>query len=276
MVDEELALRGNKSGYADLEEQSFLGGSPHLRHPGLKSLYERLVDSVTAAVDRPVQDLSVLELGAGDGLASVPWFNRRVQLTAVDCSNVMLGRLQTRAEHVGLKVTTVEADAGAYLANTDRQFDVICFVSMLHHVPDYIALLGLALQRTRPGGCFLTFQDPLRYDTMRRVDLAASRFSYFAWRSTQGNLRQGLKTRFRRLRGLYSPSEASADFGEYHVVRNGVDSSRIIDTLASSFRDIRLMTYWATQGTPLQALGDRLGLRTHFSVLASKRLTNLA
>ena len=73
------------------------------------------------------------------------------------------------------------------------------------------------------GGEVKPTAGPLRYDRLPPLHHAADRGAYFAWRLAQGNLRQGLRTRVRRLQGRYDVDEA-ADYEEYHVVRNGVDS----------------------------------------------------
>jgi SAM-dependent methyltransferase len=214
--------------------------------------------------------MSVLDVGAGDGRASLPWFEHRVCFTAVDASAQMLSRLRARATDLGLSAETHVGGAGDFLRSAGRTFDVVSHVSMLHHVPEYVGLLEAAVAAVAPGGCLLTFQDPLRYDRLPGVDHAADRAAYFAWRLAQGNLRQGMRTRLRRLRGRYDASEA-ADYEEYHVVRNGVDSEVILGRLASRFAEVREVRYWATQAAPWQTLGERLGLRNCFGILALGR-----
>ena len=116
----------------------------------------------------------------------------------------------------------------------------------------------------------LTFQDPLRYDQMPRLHHVSDRASYFAWRVFQGNLGRGLKTRWRRLRGVYSSDEV-VDFDEYHVVRNGVDSAAILDLLSARFANVVSFEYWSTYSGGLQRLGERLNLKSSFGILATER-----
>jgi len=98
----------------------------------------------------------------------------------------------------------------------------------------------------------------------------ADRAGYFSWRAGQGNVRRGLRTRWRRLRGVYSPSEV-VDFDEYHVVRNRVDSAAIESLLAGSFARVAVVKYWSTYSRALQKLGERLRLVSSFGILASGR-----
>lgn len=265
--DRNLALAINAAAYDERDESRVVAGSPHLKYASLKKLYESLVHEITA--DRPTS-LSVLELGAGDGLGTTPWFATTARVIAVDCSEKMLARLAGRALASGSDVKTVLSDAETFIATTADRFDVVCFVSMLHHVPDYLALLRNASKIVNPGGCFLTFQDPLRYDALPLFVHQFDRMSYFAWRLGQGNLKRGIKTRLRRLRGVYSPNEG-VDYEEYHVVRNGVDSEEIIRQLRVEFEDVRKVTYWSSLGSFWQASGEHLGLRNTFGVLAKGR-----
>ena len=264
------ALRANVAAYNSLDERTYINGAPHLKHGSVGAIYRSLVDAAIDAIGRAPDKISVLELGAGSGLATLPWFERHVQLTAVDSSESMLRSLSARATAYGLKPTEVASDALDFLGSTDATFDVITHVSMLHHVPDYIELLTRSSAHVRTGGCLLTFQDPLRYDRMPFGHHLADRAGYFLWRTGQGNVRRGLKTRWRRLRGFYSPSEV-VNFDEYHVVRGGVDSAAIIDLLEKSFASVRAVSYWSTYSGLLQALGQRLHLVSSFGVLASGR-----
>ena len=268
--EQSAALRANIAAYDSLDEKAYINGAPHLKHASVALIYRSLVDAAIDGIGRSPESISVLELGAGSGLASSPWFERHVQLTAVDSSESMLRGLGARAAAYGLKPRQVTSDAIAFLESTDESFDVITHVSMLHHIPDYLDLLTRSAARVGDGGCLLTFQDPLRYDRMPFGHHFAERAGYFVWRAGQGNLKRGLKTRWRRLRGIYSPSEV-VDFDEYHVVRGGVDSAAIIGLLEKSFTKVRAVSYWSTYSRMLQRIGRRLHLVSSFGVLASGR-----
>jgi SAM-dependent methyltransferase len=266
------ALRANIAAYEGLDERGYVNGAPHLKHASIGRVYRGLVDRAVGRSGRAAQTLSVLELGAGNGLASTPWFEHRVRLTAVDSSEPMLQGLVAKAKPFGLTPEIAVADALEFLETAGDQFDVITHVSMLHHVPDYLHLLKRSADRVERGGSLLTFQDPLRYDRLRFPNHLLDRAAYFAWRAGQGNLRRGLKTRLRRLRGVYSEAEV-VDFEDYHVVRAGVDSEAIADLLRPGFETVELVSYWSTYSRALQSLGERLHLVSSFGILASGRKT---
>ncbi|MHB8612745.1 MAG: class I SAM-dependent methyltransferase [Candidatus Dormibacteraceae bacterium] len=264
------ALSANIAAYGSVDEKTYVNGAPHLKHRSIARVYGDLVDEAIRRIGRDPKTISVLELGAGNGLGSIPWFERKVRMTAVDSSESMLSGLTRRAANYGLQPRTVAADALDFLNVSAEKFDVITHVSMIHHVPDYRHLLSQAIPRVAAGGCLITFQDPLRYDQMPFGHHFAERASYFAWRVAQGNVRRGLKTRWRRLRGVYSPAEV-VDFEDYHVVREGVDSADIARLLQPSFADVKIVSYWSTYSRFLQGLGQHLRLASSFGVLAAGR-----
>jgi SAM-dependent methyltransferase len=264
------ALRANIASYYTFDERAYINGAPHLKHAGIARSYSELVNAAVDQVGRDPRDISVLELGAGSGLASTAWLERGVAITAVDSSETMLERFATRAKAFGLAPRVVVADAASFLETSRDTFDVVTLVSMIHHVPDYLDLLRRATERVRVGGCLITFADPLRYDRMPRFHHPIERMSYFMWRLGQGNLTRGIKTRSRRLRGVYSETEV-VDFDEYHVVRNGVDSDAMVKQLQASFSEVRPISYWSTNGRLLQSLGERMRLVSCFGVLALRR-----
>jgi 2-polyprenyl-3-methyl-5-hydroxy-6-metoxy-1,4-benzoquinol methylase len=272
MDDEErsVALRANVEAYGHVIEHEYINGAPHLKHESIAKIYHSMAADALNAIGRDATTIDVLELGAGNGLASTPWFDHRVRLTAVDSSQPMLDELSRKANAIGLKPKTVMADALDFLDTTTDEFDVITHVSMIHHVPDYLNLLTRSVARVRKGGCLLTFQDPLRYDTMPAHHHFLERASYFAWRLGQGNVKRGLETRWRRLRGVYSP-EHVVDFEDYHVVRSGVDSAAIVKLLEPSFAQVKPVPYWSTYSGLLQSLGERLHLASSFGILACER-----
>ena len=271
MDERESALRANVATYDALNERRYIDGAPHLKHASIDRAYRSLVDDALAGVSRDPTEIRVLEIGAGSGLASRPLFERRVKVTAVDSSESMLRQYAAAAAASGLAVQTIASDAIGFLSSTEMRFDVVTHVSVLHHVPDYLDLLRRSTAVVGSGGALVTFQDPLRYDRMPVRDHVIERASYFAWRLGQGNLRRGLKTRWRRLRGVYSPTEI-VDFDEYHVVRNGVDSEAIMALLQPSFQRVKLVRYWSTYARLLQNAGERLGLTSSFGILASGRI----
>src|SRR5258708_6511980 len=123
--DRAAALSANIAAYDSVDDKTYVNGAPHLKHASIANTYKSIVDSAIKHIGRDAKTVSVLELGAGNGLASTPWFARHVLMTAVDSSESMLRGLSKRAAAFGLSPVTVTADAAAFLNSTDETFDVI-------------------------------------------------------------------------------------------------------------------------------------------------------
>ena len=149
---------------------------------------------------------------------------------------------------------------------SDR-FDIIAYFSVLHHIPDYVAHVRLAMSHLSPGGALVSYQDPLLYSRCSLVTRLLDRGSYFAWRATKGDLKRGLRTRVRRARGIYE--DRPEDMAEYHVVRDGVDELALIRTLTPRFSRVTIDRYWSTQSLTLARAVSPIGLVNTFGLTAT-------
>ena len=160
---------------------------------------------------------------------------------------------------------------GSWVFATDERFDLVVAISVLHHIPDYLAAVARYADVTEPGGAFISWQDPAWYSRVPRRTLLASRWAYLAWRLGQGNFALGFATRIRRLRGVLDETNVS-DMSEYHVVRQGVDEDALTSLLQQRYEETTTTMYWSSQARPLHRIGLRLGLGGTFSLLARDRL----
>ena len=209
----------------------------------------------------------VLDLGAGEGTASTPWVEAGAVLTAVDSSPEQLRLLKVRHPNA----VTVEGDAIEFLHQNVGRFDVVSHVSMLHHIPDYLALLRASADAVAKGGALLTFQDPLRYDRLPPGHYAAGQALYIPWRLTEGRILEGIGNRIRRTRGVFLEHNVD-DQGEYHFHRNGVDSDAIVRQLRPDFANTEVEIYFSSHARAAQWLGERMRIRSTFGILATGRL----
>ncbi|MGW0161213.1 class I SAM-dependent methyltransferase [Mycobacterium sp. NPDC003323] len=245
-------------------------GSPHLRHAALRTrIDERIARTVEAVLHRQGH-CSVLEIGAGHGSFTDTVLRAGGSATITEMSKASADFL-TRKFSDNTHVRVLYDTDGDAPFHESEQYDVILLISVIHHMPDYEAVITKLCDTVlRPGGAVVTFQDPLWYPRQKRLDRALSWGSYFAWRLTQGELRRGLATRWRRLRGSYSETEPS-DLVEYHVVRDGVDDLGLYELLQNRFIDVEVDRYFSTQSPQLQSLGSKLFPANTFGLLARGR-----
>lgn len=247
----------------------YVAGSPHLLHHRLRTwLVERmwrLVDTSFARFGR----CRVLEVGGGHGTFTAQLAAMGADVTVTEISKPSADVLCTHFRH-SPNVQVMHDAGGEGIFALPADFDIVVCISVLHHIPDYLTFVRRLTALLTAGGTLTTYQDPDWYPRRSHLEAAADRGSYFAWRTTQGHLLDGARTRLRRLRGCYDESMA-ADMTEYHVVRKGVDEQALVEFFNTAFGQVDLLRYWSTQGAALQRLGEKLGLRNTFGIEATDR-----
>ncbi|MBV8361139.1 MAG: class I SAM-dependent methyltransferase [Deltaproteobacteria bacterium] len=242
-------------------------GSPHLLH---RKLHRQLVSATKSALtDVVARNLprTVLEIGAGDGAFTESILAAGFRTTATEMSRPALAHLKQRFDlNPGFRAV-FDPDGSLDVLGTQRFALIVC-TAVLHHIPDYISALVSAIRNhLLDGGALVSFQDPMWYPTQPWKDWLADKACYFVWRLAQGNYRQGAKTRLRRAFGSLSQSEP-ADMVEYHVVRSGVNQTKILEMTNSVFESVHLISYWSTYSRLLQTAGEHLGIRNTFGIVA--------
>jgi hypothetical protein len=152
--------------------------------------------------------------------------------------------------------------------NKDK-YDIVVFNSFLHHLPDYLGIIEKSLNCLSSQGCFFSFQDPIRYDTLNFLTSKFSTIAYLSWRTTKGDIIGGLRRRIRRSRGIYY-EDSLHDNAEYHATRNGVDQNAIVDLLSKNKFSCKVITYFSTQSSFFQYFGELVNLKNTFGIMAEK------
>ncbi len=212
----------------------------------------------------------MLEIGAGHGSFTETVLAAGGTPTVTEMSEASFNHLGQKFRDVpGVRVM-YDSDGSAPFRDGAR-YDVILLISVIHHIPDYIeAVSSLCDKLLRPGGIILTSQDPLWYPRQTRWARTLSAGSYLAWRVTQGEIKRGLRTRWRRFKGSYDDSEPS-DLVEYHVVRSGVDDNALVSLFQARFADVEVCRYFSTQSPVLQSIGSKYFPYNTFGIVARRR-----
>jgi 2-polyprenyl-3-methyl-5-hydroxy-6-metoxy-1,4-benzoquinol methylase len=253
------------------DDHDYEVGSPHLSHPELRN---RIVETIRDVIRTQLAtkgQARVLEIGAGHGAFTDHVLATGATVTVTEMSSASATLLQRRYAH-NPAARVLFDDTGDAAELADEQFDVILCMSVLHHIPDYLAAIENWLQLLTPGGAFLSFQDPLYYPRRSRANLAVDRGAYYVWRVLHGDLVEGVKSYTRRARGQYDEQNVR-DMVEYHVLREGVDEQAIAELLRRAFSSVEIINYWSTQSRALQRVGERIALQTTFGVRAEGKRT---
>lgn len=259
--------------YQDLghpEGFDYEAGSPHLRHSELQRWIVTTIQDVIGEQFASGRVPRVLEVGAGHGTFTDHILATGAAATVTEMSSASAALLQQRYAH-NPQATVLFDETGDGAELSGQSFDVVIATSVLHHIPDYVAAIDRWVHLLRPGGAFLSFQDPLWYPRRSRASMIADRGAFMIWRLGRGNLLEGAQSVLRRARHAYDETKPN-DMVEYHVVRQGCDEQQIVSRLTPEFDRVSVSAYWSTQARPLQRLGTRAGLVSSFAVQAVGKL----
>lgn len=267
-----VAGEANAAIYDALEDGEYVDGAPHLKHEQLRTFYMDLAARVVAEAAGHRRPPRVLDLGAGEGTATLPFLEAGAEVTAVDVSErqleVFRSRCGSHAERLSIRCGDVEEVIRASL-QAGTTYEVIVANSFLHHVPDPAGLIRSVVPLLAPHGILFSFQDPLRYRSLGAFTRTVAGLAYFCWRVPKGDVVGGAMRRARRMMGVYR-DDCPQDNAEYHVVRSGVDHEALEKLLTEAGLSVELVRYFSTQHAWWQRLGDSLGLENTFSIVARR------
>jgi SAM-dependent methyltransferase len=252
------------------DRHDYVSGSPHLKHAQLRDRLLAVLDAAIATSPGRRRRIEVLEVGAGHGFFTTHLRENGARVTLTEMSRPSARHL-TRAFADDPDVEVVYDADGQWAFDTTRTFDAVVCLSVLHHIPDYLTAVSRFADITRPGGVFVSWQDPLWYSRLPKAQRFAAQVAYYSWRTRQGDVRRALATMSRRMRSVLDPGNPS-DMVEYHVVRDGVDEDAVESLLASRYERVDTERYWSTQSAWWQSWGDARDYASTFGLVASGRL----
>lgn len=261
--------RANLMAYDTSGASRYIDGAPHIKHAVLRRLYADLLIEVFNEARRHSNIPNVLDLGAGEGSATLPLLELGANVTAVDISPEQLAELKSKCAKYGARLTVRCEDSADTVAKDSAKYDIIVANSFLHHIPDYLGLIRSSLRRVSAAGQFFSFQDPLLYSTQSRLERLFDKVAYAAWRIRKDDVWKGLLRRIRRSRGIYL-AESEYDNAEYHVLRNGIDQEAMGALFEEAGFSSRTVRYFSTQSKTFQWLGEALGLKNTFAFIAAR------
>jgi SAM-dependent methyltransferase len=129
-------------------------------HRGYEARHDEIFNPIEqgrlrAALERAVADVDgparrALDLGCGTGNLTAHLLELGLDVVAADVSPEFLGGVARR--FAGRPVETLELDGLGLDGVADGSLDLVAAYSVLHHVPDYLAMVREAHRVLRPGG----------------------------------------------------------------------------------------------------------------------------
>jgi 2-polyprenyl-6-hydroxyphenyl methylase/3-demethylubiquinone-9 3-methyltransferase len=94
----------------------------------------------------------VLDIGCGGGILSEAMAARGAQVTGIDMAQMSLDVARMHLLESGLKVDYQKMTAEQFAEQNEAQFDVVCCLEMLEHVPDPASIMQAAAKILKPEG----------------------------------------------------------------------------------------------------------------------------
>ena len=206
---------------------------------------------------------SALDIGCGTGNILLKLLALRLDVTGVDISEDMVKSLRLRIPpgmESRAKLSVQNADD--FLINCARKYDLITASSVLHHVPDYISTLRMAISRISPGGWLYIVHEPTK------DSLGADPF-------LRKILWQLDSLAYDILRARSVPRTEARDYrmSDYHLY-HGFDEEKVLEECRRMDLEVISFTrYSSTMRMGLSCWIDSfiLGSRRHFSLIARRR-----
>ena len=128
----------------------------------LPQQFARILDSDLLKALEKKQNLTMLDIGCGTGLASDLMLKNKIgqsidSICLLDTSPLMLQRAKKRAEKWHREATFECGD----LDTINQKFDIIITCSVLHHIPDLKHFMEEIEGKLNPNGIFISMHDPL-------------------------------------------------------------------------------------------------------------------
>lgn len=100
----------------------------------------------------PVAGKRLLDVGCGGGILSEAMAQRGATVTGIDMGEAPLSVARIHQLESGVEVDYRQSTAEALAAERPEQFDIVCCLEMLEHVPDPAAVVEACARLVVPGG----------------------------------------------------------------------------------------------------------------------------
>jgi ubiquinone/menaquinone biosynthesis C-methylase UbiE len=118
----------------------------------------RDISRITTLLPKPS---TALDIGCGTGNVFLKLLAGGLDVCGVDISRDMVEALRARIpEELEGRARLSAQNIDDFLSACVQEFDLITACSVLHHLPDYMSTLELALRRLKPGGWLYITHEP--------------------------------------------------------------------------------------------------------------------
>lgn len=100
----------------------------------------------------PVAGRALIDVGCGGGILAEAMAQRGATVTGIDMGDAPLAVARIHQQESGLEVDYRQTTAEALAEEQAEQFDIVCCLEMLEHVPDPASVIAACAAMCKPGG----------------------------------------------------------------------------------------------------------------------------
>jgi len=219
-----------------------------LIHPEIFGTYEqgqtnRDLDFITTHLPKD-RAICAMDIGCGTGNITLKLLAHGYNVRAVDISDEMLGCLRAKlplGADPQIELVLSDAEAAVDDPRTYGTYDLVSFSSVLHHLPDYMTILGFALQQLRRGGLLWVCHEPLAVEhSNQRIAAGLAGALIGVLDSCYIFFRKALVYLLFAARRRSLPKRIDYSWSDFHA-RGGIAAPLVLRTLEA--RGARIMLY---------------------------------
>ena len=99
-----------------------------------------------------VADMQLVDVGCGGGILAEAMAQRGASVTGIDMGEAPLAVARLHQQESGLDINYLQSTAEELAATRSGEFDIVCCLEMLEHVPDPGSVISACAALARPGG----------------------------------------------------------------------------------------------------------------------------
>jgi 2-polyprenyl-3-methyl-5-hydroxy-6-metoxy-1,4-benzoquinol methylase len=168
----EKVLEENRRVHA-LENQLYLSRHPEQTNFFQNYIAEKNLDKICCDLDA---NAKVLDLGCGTGYLFLRFLRRGFDVTGLDLSSEMIQVLKDSvSESEKNRAHLAVGDVEEFLERNQKEFNLVVFSAVLHHLFDYEMVLKKACKGLKAGTKIMIFFEPLKQSVASSISYALHR-----------------------------------------------------------------------------------------------------
>lgn len=104
------------------------------------------------ATSVPLENMTILDVGCGGGILTESLAPLCLQITGIDAAEKAIQVSKSHATAYGLSIEYHQTTAEDFAINHTSQFDIVCCMELIEHVPSPAKLLESLATLVKPGG----------------------------------------------------------------------------------------------------------------------------